>query len=143
MRVNITGLTKNNFHDVVSLIWRIMHSAYPDYKRSEAEKIVRDNADGVRVLEVNDEVAGAYIYTETPMVYNLNYLAFYPQFKKTKAAYRLYQDMMERLSGRPIIIAIYSDNDEISSFAKKRGTFLGRFPARNNKTIEYYSLNRK
>ena len=143
MRVNIVGLTKHNFHEVVTLVWRIMHSEYEDYKRTEAERIVRDNAEGVRVLEVNDEVAGAYIYTETPMVYNLNYLAFKPQFKKTKAAYSLYKDMMQRLSGRPIIIAIYSDNDEILQFAKKRGTFLGRFPAREHKTIEYYSLNRK
>jgi len=143
MRVEIVSLTRNNFHSIVTMVWEIMHGEHPDYKRSEAEKIVRDNGDRVVALEVNSEVAAFYIYTETPMVYNLNFFGISPLFRKTKMAYRFYKYMLNHLSKKPIIISIYSDNKDMINLASKKWNFIGRFPARDNKIIEYYSIGDK
>jgi hypothetical protein len=49
--------------------------------------------------------------------------------------------MKTRLVGKPVIMPVYNDNQDMANFVKKRGTFIGRFRAGEGKLLDYYALN--
>lgn len=142
MTIKIEPLNRHNYHDVVTLVWRIMNQGIGEgsYKRAEAEEYVKNNSDKVYVLEVDNNTMGMYSYFDNPNMYNLSFFALDKRVRAKKAGYKLYLDMKSRLSDRPVIIPLYSHNSLIQGLVRKRGTFLGRRKSKNNKTIEYYSV---
>lgn len=141
MSIEITGLTKNNFQDVVTLAHQTLSGAHDgDFKRAAAQQFIIGNQDGTNVLVVDGIVAGAYAFRELPNVYSLSFFALREDFRKTKAGYKLYLHMKNRLRGRPVNVVIYDDNDPMINVVKSRGVFVGRTPSVNDKTLSFYSI---
>lgn len=142
MNYKTTTLNSFNFHEVVTLVWATVNGdTGAGYKRAEAEQYVKENADKIVVLEINDEVFGMYGYYENPNTYTLSFFALDKRVRRKRVGYSLYGDMKERLTGKPVIVPVYNDNEEMSKIVKKRGVFLGRFKAEGNRMLDYYSIN--
>jgi len=142
MQVTITKLNKLNFHDVVTLMWRIMNEGEGEgsYKRVKAEEYIKNNAENVRVLEASGEVLGMYSYSDNPNIYTLNFFALSPIVRGKRAGYRLFIDLKRRLVRKPVIIPLYNHNELIKDIVKRRGTFIGRYKAEGNSILDYYSV---
>ena len=141
MDIIICSLNKTNFHDVVSLVKETIGRADPmAYSRMEAENFVKEYQDTTRVLEVNGRVMGAYSYSESPNSYGLNFFALNQYARKTKAAFKLYLDMKNRLTDRPVMATVYADNKDMIDVVSRRGTLIGSAPAKNGTVVSYYSF---
>ena len=139
--IEIVGLNKQNFHEVVTFAQRILsHPFGGRYKRVEAQQFIIENQDNTFVLEVNGVVAGAYAYNDNPNSYGLSFFALGVDYRRRKSGYRLYQDMKTRLINKPVNVVIYDDNDAMMDIVKKRGIFLGRVPSTGGTTISFYSI---
>ncbi len=142
MKATITTLTSFNFHEVVTLVWETINAGGGvGYKRAEAEEYVKNNAEKIVVLEIDDAVFGMYGYYENPHSYTLSFFALDKRIRKKKVGYTLYKDMTKRLRGKPIIIPVYNDNDQIVPLVKKRGKFIGRFKSLGDKLLDYYAVD--
>jgi hypothetical protein len=141
MRTEITPLNKFNFNDVVVLIMAIMKDNGVSYSRTDAMTYLSSHADNTMVLEVNDTVMGMYAFSENANSYTLNFFALNPFIREKKEGYRLYLDMKNRLTGKPVIAPVHTENKNMIKVVSKRGTFIGRFSTSGGKTIDYYSIN--
>jgi len=143
MQATITTLNRFNYNDVVSLVWRVMNEGVGEgnYKRVEAEEYVKKNSDRVRVLEVENEVMGMYAYYDNPNVFTLSFFALHPLVRSKRDGYKLFFDLKEKLSGKPVIIPVYNHNTIMSDIVKKRGVFVGRFKSEGDKLLDYYSAS--
>jgi hypothetical protein len=141
MKCEVSGITRQSFHDVVSMVHKTLGAANPlGYTRAAAERFVVDTYDSTFVLYRGDMVLGAYAFLELPNVYSLNFFALHENVRKSKCGYLLYKDMKQRLSGRPVNVTIYGNNDSMINVVKKRGVFVGRVPSVGNTTLTFYSI---
>ena len=142
MQATITTLSQFNFHDVVTLMWRIMNEGEGEgsYKRVSAEEYIKGNSDNIRVLEGSGAVLGMYSYSDNPNVFTLNFFALSPIVRGKRAGYKLFVDLKRRLVRKPVIIPLYNHNELISELVKKRGTFVGRYRAEGGSILDYYSV---
>lgn len=142
MQVTITTLNSFNFHEVVTLVWETVNtSGNGGYKRAEAEEYVKNNSEKIVVLEVNDAVFGMYGYYDNPNSYTLSFFAIDKRVRQKKSGYKLFMDLKKRLTGKPIIVPVYNDNNQMIDIVKKRGTFIGRFKAEGDRVLDYYSIS--
>ena len=138
----ITSINKFNFNEVVNLVRMVMGRENPgQYKRSQAFAFLDEHYSTTRVLEINDEIRGAYTWIPGPNATSLTFFALDPLARKTRGGYLLYKDMKKQLGDTPLIVPIYNGNKEMEAIVKKRGTFLGRFPSSTGGVLDYYSLN--
>ena len=142
MQVTITTLNSFNFHEVVTLVWETVNtSGNGGYKRAEAEEYVKNNSEKIVVLEVDDAVFGMYGYYDNPNSYTLSFFAIDKRVRQKKSGYKLFMDLKKRLTGKPIIVPVYNDNNQMIDIVKKRGTFIGRFKAEGDRVLDYYSID--
>ena len=142
MSLKVTTLNAFNFHEVVTLVWETVNSdGESGYKRAEAEEYVKENAKNIIVLEINDAVFGMYGYYDNPNSYTLSFFAIDKRVRSKKSGYSLFIDMKTRLTGKPVIVPIYSDNSQMVGIVKKRGTFIGRFRAEGDRVLDYFSID--
>ena len=139
MQATITTLNRVNFHEVVTLMWRVMNEGIGEglYKRAQAEEYIKNNNNNIAVLEINDEVMGMYSFSDNPNIYTLNFFALNPIVRSSRSGYKLFLDMKKRLNRKPVIIPLYTHNKIIKDIVSKRGIFIGRFKAEGNKLIFY------
>ena len=141
MKCEVGGITKQSFHDVVSLVHKTLGAANPlGYTRASAERFVIDAYDTTFVLYRGDIVVGAYAFLELPNVYSLNFFALHENARKSKCGYLLYKDMKRRLSGRPVNVVIYGNNDGMLDVVQRRGVYVGRTPSVGNTNLSFYSI---
>lgn len=141
MHCEVRGITKQSFHDVVTMVHATVGSANPlGYTRAAAEQFVVDAYHETFVLYRGNTVVGAYAFKELPNVFSLNFFALSESVRKKRCGYKLYQDMKARLSGRPVNVTIYDDNDDMVSVVKRRGVFIGRTPSVGGTTLGFYSI---
>ncbi len=141
MRTQTIPLNKINFNEAVTLVSAIMNESGVTYKRAEAIEYLVSHSDTTMVLEVNDVTMGLYAFTDAANSYTLNFFALNPFVRKSRAGYSLYSDMANRLTGKPVIVPVFSDNIDMLKVVKKRGIFMGRFKVDEKSTIDYYSIN--
>lgn len=140
MQHKICGLSKENFHDVVTMAWRTIGNDHPNtYSRSAAEQFVKDAGNNIRVLEVNDEVFGAYGYHDVGNSYSLNFFMLKESARSKKVGYSLYRDMRDSLSGKITNIIVYNDNKDMISIVGKRAKHIGDINGPNG-MVSYYSI---
>lgn len=141
MRATVTPLDSQNFNDSATLIAGIMNNTGVPYKRAEAVSFLVSHDTTTFVLEYGGSTMGMYSYSEHPNGYTLNFFALNPFVRGTKNGYTLYKDMKDRLKGKPVTVPVGSENQDMLSVVKKRGTFIGRFTTGNNKVLDYFSIN--
>ena len=141
MQLNVSKIDKYSFNDAATLLAATMAETSIPYTRSEAVAFLMEHGESTIVLSVGGAVMGVYSYTDNPNVFILNFFALNPHVRRSRPAYALYKDMAERLSGKPVIAPVETWNAPMISVVERRGTFLGRFPAVNGQTIDYYSID--
>lgn len=137
----VRGVEKHTFHYVSTMIWETMGRAdQSSYSRAEAQELLVELYATTRVLVVKGEVVGTYGYYDSPNTYDLAFFVLSPKVRATRNGYRLYQDMKSKLSGKPVMVKVYSDNIDMVNVVKRRGVFIGRTPSRNRTQLDYYSI---
>jgi len=137
----VKGITKQSFNDVVTMVHETIGAANPlGFTRAAAQQFVVEAYDSTFVLYRNGMVFGAYAYHSLPNVYSLNFFSLNKHAQKTKCGYKLYLDMKKRLSGRPVNVTIYNNNDAMIDVVKKRGVFVGRTPSVGGTSLDFYSI---
>jgi len=143
--VNIFPLNKDVYRETAQMIVRY----YKEYKNEithviEAEKILKDtnNTTIVAVNNVN-KLIGIYSYHENKNNYFVHLFILDPCVRGTKTGYKIWKDMVNRLSSKPALISVIKNNNNIRKLISKRGKYIGSYLSKENEEIEYYNLSFK
>jgi len=141
--MGVVPLSLDNFNEAAALVIDVFLSGGEAITRWQAEDILSDKNSSTRVLTISGSTKGVYVFKQKPNSFNLVVFAISPGFKKTKAAYALYKDMLDKSSGKDVFFGVFSNNDHMLTFAKKRAEFISRSATNDGNIIEHYKLRKE
>jgi len=137
-------LDKYNYNEAVKLLQRY-HKEYKNelIHRLEAEEILKFSNNITKILIVEGNVRGLYIYENAGDIYYIKAFILDPLVRRKKIGYTLWREMNEHLKDKPAIIGIIRNNDPIKNIIQKRGHYIGSGLSDELDTLDYYNLTFK